>query len=204
MYALNLIDTPGHVDFSYEVSRSLAASEGALLVVDATQGIEAQTLANAYLAIESGLEIIPVVNKIDLPAADPALVADQIVGVIGGTRDEVLRVSAKSGEGVGELLEAVVTRLPAPTGDTAEPLRALVFDSHYDIYRGVVCHVRVVDGAMAKGDQIRFMVTDEPATADEIGTLIRPTVPGDGSAPARSGISSPGSRRSTSSASGTP
>ena len=204
VYALNLIDTPGHVDFSYEVSRSLAAAEGALLVVDATQGIEAQTLANAYLAIESGLEIIPVVNKIDLPAADPALVADQIVGVIGGTRDEVLRVSAKSGEGVGELLEAVVTRLPAPTGDTAGPLRALVFDSHYDIYRGVVCHVRVVDGAMAKGDQIRFMVTDEPATADEIGTLIPTRAPGDGSVPARSGISSQGSRTSTSSASGTP
>jgi GTP-binding protein LepA len=178
LYVLNLIDTPGHVDFSYEVSRSLAAAEGALLVVDATQGIEAQTLANAYLAIESGLEIVPVVNKIDLPAAEPDRVADQIVGVIGGTPDEVLRVSAKSGEGVATLLEAIVGRLPAPTGEVTGPLRALVFDSHYDTYRGVVCHVRVVDGAMTSGDQIEFMATGEPSTADEIGTLSPAPRPG--------------------------
>ena len=178
LYALNLIDTPGHVDFSYEVSRSLAAAEGALLVVDATQGIEAQTLANAYLAIESGLEVVPVVNKIDLPAAEPDRVTDQILGVIGGTADEVLRVSAKSGEGVDTLLEAIVTRLPAPTGELTGPLRALVFDSHYDTYRGVVCHVRVVDGAMTAGDQIEFMATGEPSTADEIGTLTPAPRPG--------------------------
>jgi len=178
IYVLNLIDTPGHVDFSYEVSRSLAAAEGALLVVDATQGIEAQTLANAYLAIESGLEIIPVVNKIDLPAAEPDLVADQIIGVIGGTRADVLRVSAKSGEGVDELLEAIVARLPAPTAVVDGPLRALVFDSYYDIYRGVVCHVRVVDGALVQDDEIRFMVTGEMVTADEIGTLSPAPRPG--------------------------
>ena len=177
-YALNLIDTPGHVDFSYEVSRSLAAAEGALLVVDATQGIEAQTLANAYLAIESGLEIVPVINKIDLPAAEPGRVADQIVGVLGGTVDEVLWVSAKSGEGVDALLEAIVARLPAPTGEVSGPLRALVFDSHYDTYRGVVCHIRVVDGAMTAGDQIEFMATGEPSTADEIGTLTPAPRPG--------------------------
>jgi len=178
IYVLNLIDTPGHVDFSYEVSRSLAAAEGALLVVDATQGIEAQTLANAYLAIESGLEIIPVVNKIDLPAAEPDLVADQIIGVIGGTRADVLRVSAKSGKGVDELLEAIVARLPAPTAVVDGPLRALVFDSYYDIYRGVVCHVRVVDGALVQDDEIRFMVTGEMVTADEIGTLSPAPRPG--------------------------
>jgi GTP-binding protein LepA len=178
VYALNLIDTPGHVDFSYEVSRSLAAAEGALLVVDATQGIEAQTLANAYLAIENGLEVVPVVNKIDLPAAEPDRVADQIVGVIGGTAAEVLRVSAKTGEGVDALLEAIVTKLPAPTGVVAGPLRALVFDSHYDTYRGVVCHVRVVDGAMVAGDQIEFMATGEPSTADDIGTLTPAPRPG--------------------------
>ncbi|CAN5281633.1 MAG: translation elongation factor 4 [Acidimicrobiia bacterium] len=177
-YVLNLIDTPGHVDFSYEVSRSLAAAEGALLVVDATQGIEAQTLANAHLAIESGLEIIPVVNKIDLPAAEPDLVADQIIGVIGGTRADVLRVSAKSGKGVDELLEAIVARLPAPTAVVDGPLRALVFDSYYDIYRGVVCHVRVVDGALVQDDEIRFMVTGEMVTADEIGTLSPAPRPG--------------------------
>jgi GTP-binding protein LepA len=168
-YELNLIDTPGHVDFSYEVSRSLEACEGALLLVDASQGVEAQTLANAYLAIESGLEIIPVVNKIDLPAADPERVAGEIAGILGGSPDEIVAVSAKSGHGVDELLEAIVARLPAPTGDPDAPLRALVFDSYYDTYRGVVSLIRVVDGSISDGDEIRFMATKEDLTADEIG-----------------------------------
>jgi GTP-binding protein LepA len=168
-YILNLIDTPGHVDFSYEVSRSLAACEGALLLVDASQGVEAQTLANAYLAIESGLDIIPVVNKIDLPAADPQGVAAELAGVLGGQPDEVVFVSAKTGQGVDELLEAIVTRLPAPGGESQAPLRALVFDSYYDIYRGVVCFIRVVDGELRSGDGVQFMATGETAGADEIG-----------------------------------
>jgi GTP-binding protein LepA len=174
-YELNIIDTPGHVDFSYEVSRSLEACEGALLLVDASQGVEAQTLANAYLAIESGLEIIPVVNKIDLPAADPDRVASELAGILGGSPDEAIRVSAKSGAGIDELLEAVIERLPAPGGDVSEPLRALVFDSYYDTYRGVVSLVRVVDGVMREGDEIRFMATDENLTADEIGVR-RPSI----------------------------
>jgi GTP-binding protein LepA len=168
-YELNLIDTPGHVDFSYEVSRSLEACEGALLLVDASQGVEAQTLANAYLAIESGLDIIPVVNKIDLPAADPERVAGEISGILGGSPDEIVAVSAKSGKGIDDLLEAIVTRLPAPTGDPDAPLRALVFDSYYDTYRGVVSLIRVVDGSISDGDEIRFMAAKEDLTADEIG-----------------------------------
>jgi GTP-binding protein LepA len=175
VYELNLIDTPGHVDFSYEVSRSLAACEGALLLVDASQGIEAQTLANAYLAVENGLEIIPVINKIDLPAADPDRAAEEIAGVLGGNPDDVIRVSAKSGEGVGELLEAIVRTLPAPKGDPDGELRALVFDSYYDTYRGVVSLIRVVDGEMATGDRIRLMANGEDLTADEIGVR-RPAV----------------------------
>ena len=168
-YQLNLIDTPGHVDFSYEVSRSLEACEGALLVVDASQGVEAQTLANAYLAVEKGLEIIPVVNKIDLPAADPNTVAGELAAVLGGSSDEVLRVSAKTGEGIDELLEAIVDRLPAPEGDPSARLRALVFDSFYDTYRGVVSHIRVVDGAISTRDAIRFVATSLDVTADEVG-----------------------------------
>jgi GTP-binding protein LepA len=168
-YELNLIDTPGHVDFSYEVSRSLAACEGALLLVDASQGIEAQTLANAYMAIESGLEIIPVVNKIDLPAADPDRVAVEVANVIGGSPDEVLRVSAKSGLGIDELLTAIVRRLPAPEGDRDGELRALVFDSYYDTYRGVVSLIRVMDGSIGTGDRIRLVASGQDLTADEIG-----------------------------------
>jgi GTP-binding protein LepA len=168
-YELNLIDTPGHVDFTYEVSRSLEACEGALLLVDASQGVEAQTLANAYLAIEEGLEIIPVVNKIDLPAAEPDRVAEELAGVLGGDPDEVLRVSAKTGEGVAELLEAIVHRLPSAAGDPRAALRALVFDSYYDTYRGVVCYVRIVDGSIHEGDAVRFMITGEQASADEVG-----------------------------------
>ncbi|MCH7844999.1 MAG: elongation factor 4 [Acidobacteria bacterium] len=168
-YQLNLIDTPGHVDFSYEVSRSLEACEGALLVVDASQGVEAQTLANAYLAVDKGLQIIPVVNKIDLPAADPDTAAGELAAVLGGSADEVLRVSAKTGEGIDELLEAIVDRLPAPEGDPGAPLRALVFDSFYDTYRGVVSHIRVVDGAISTRDAIRFVATTLDVTADEVG-----------------------------------
>ncbi len=179
-YELNLIDTPGHVDFSYEVSRSLEACEGALLVVDASQGVEAQTLANAYLAIESGLEIIPVVNKIDLPAAEPDRVAAELAGILGGSPDEAILVSAKSGAGIEDLLEAIIDRLPAPAGHEGDPLRALVFDSYYDTYRGVVSLVRVVDGSMTEGDEIRFMATDQDLTADEIG-IRRPAMERSGS-----------------------
>ena len=179
-YVLNLIDTPGHVDFSYEVSRSLEACEGALLLVDASQGVEAQTLANAYLAIESGLEIIPVVNKIDLPAADPERVARELVGILGGSTDEVIQVSAKTGAGTDDLLEAIVTRLPAPSGDAEAPLRALVFDSYYDTYRGVVCYTRIVDGSVRKGDEIQFMATQQLEAVDEIGVLAPFPTPLDG------------------------
>jgi GTP-binding protein LepA len=158
-YLLNLIDTPGHVDFSYEVSRALQACEGALLVVDAAQGIEAQTLANAYLAIDAGLEIIPVVNKIDLPSADPDKVAQEIEDVIGLDAAEVLPVSAKEGKGIEELLEAIVARMPAPAAEPGAATRALVFDSWFDSYVGVVMLVRVFDGALSKGDQIRLMAS---------------------------------------------
>jgi len=170
-YDLNLIDTPGHVDFSYEVSRSLAACEGALLLVDAAQGVQAQTLANAYLAIDAGLEIIPAINKIDLPAADPDRVAGEITGVLGGDPREIVRLSAKTGVGVVEILEAIVNNVPAPSGRPEAPLRALVFDSYFDAYRGVVCYVRVVDGRLQSGDAIRFMATGEVHDANEIGFL---------------------------------
>ena len=170
-YTLNLIDTPGHVDFSYEVSRSLDACEGALLLVDAAQGVEAQTLANAYLAIENGLDIIPVVNKIDLPSADPARVSAELIGIVGGSEDDVVRVSAKSGMGVEELLEAIVTRLPAPEGSADAPLRAMVFDSFYDTYRGVVCSVRIVDGHIEANQHVLFMATGLLENADELGVL---------------------------------
>jgi GTP-binding protein LepA len=170
-YVLNLIDTPGHVDFSYEVSRSLAACEGALLLADAAQGVQAQTLANSYLAIEAGLEVIPAVNKIDLPAADPDRTATELVGIIGGAPNDVLRLSAKTGEGVDDLLETLVKEVPPPQGDPQAPLRALVFDSYFDAYRGVVCYVRVVDGQLESGDALRFMATNEVHEADEIGFL---------------------------------
>ena len=176
-YVLNLIDTPGHVDFTYEVSRSLAACEGAVLLVDAAQGVEAQTLANAYLAVEGGLEIIPVLNKLDLPAADPDRVAEEIASVLGIDTDSVLRVSAKTGEGVDELLEAIIDRLPPPQGSPDAPLRALVFDSYYDSYRGVVCYVRVSEGTMGTGDHLRFMVSGEDLPADEVGVLTPKAVP---------------------------
>ena len=168
-YRLHLIDTPGHVDFSYEVSRSLAACDGALLLVDAAQGVEAQTVANTYLAVEAGLELIPALNKIDLPGAEPERVAGEIGELIGDEPDEVIRISAKTGEGVTELLEAVVERVDPPQGDTDAPARALIFDSEYDQFRGVVAYVKVVDGRLAKGDAIAAMQAGTEADIDDIG-----------------------------------
>ncbi|MEX2210487.1 MAG: translation elongation factor 4 [Gaiellaceae bacterium] len=170
-YQLNLIDTPGHVDFTYEVSRSLQACEGALLVVDAAQGVEAQTLANAYLALENDLEIVPAVNKIDLPQADPDGVAADVAEVLGDDADRVLRISAKTGEGVPEVLDALIERLPAPAGDPDAPARALIFDSSYDQYRGVVAFVRVVDGALEPGTGLRAMALGTRFDAEEVGFL---------------------------------
>jgi len=177
-YELNLIDTPGHVDFAYEVSRSLAACEGALLVVDAAQGIEAQTLATLYQAVEAGLHIIPVVNKIDLDAAQPDLVADEIVEATGIPKDRVIFASAKLGQGIGDILEAVVREVPPPRGDAEAPLRALIFDSHYDTYRGVIVYVRVVDGEIKPRARVRLINTGVVHEVDEVGTFtpqMRPT-----------------------------
>ncbi len=168
-YELNLIDTPGHVDFTYEVSRSLAACEGALLVVDAAQGIEAQTLANAYLATENELEIVPVVNKIDLPSADADGVALEVADLVGGAADDVLRISAKTGVGVEAVLQAIVDRVPAPSGEPDAPGRALIFDSEYDQYRGVVAFVRVVDGAFAPRERLRAMAQGTTFEVEELG-----------------------------------
>ena len=167
-YQINLIDTPGHVDFSYEVSRSLAACDGAVLLVDAAQGAQAQTLANAYLAIEAGLEIVPVINKIDLPSADPAAASAEIAAILGGDPDDVLAVSAKTGQGISELLDRIIERIPKPSGDLDAPLRALVFDSYFDTYRGVVCSIRVVDGRIRKGEQVLFMATGDKHAANEL------------------------------------
>jgi GTP-binding protein LepA len=168
-YHLHLIDTPGHVDFSYEVSRSLAACEGALLVVDAAQGVEAQTVANAYAAVDAGLELIPVLNKVDLPGADPDEVAAQVADLLGTDPDEALRISAKTGEGVTEVLEAIVARIPAPQGEPEAPPRALIFDSEFDQYRGVVAYVRMVDGRFAKDEPIQAMQAGTVADIDDIG-----------------------------------
>jgi len=170
-YVFNLIDTPGHVDFSYEVSRSIAACEGALLIVDATQGIEAQTISNLYLALEHDLEIIPVLNKMDLDSADPEVVGDQIVDLIGCTLDDIIPASGKSGMGVAEILEAVVKRVPAPKGDPNGPLQAMVFDSVYNPFRGIIAYFRILNGSIKKGDLVRFFATSNEYTADEIGIL---------------------------------
>jgi GTP-binding protein LepA len=168
-YRLHLIDTPGHVDFTYEVSRSLAACDGALLVVDASQGVEAQTVANTYLAVDAGLELIPVMNKVDLPGAEPERVAREIHELLGDDPEEILRISAKTGEGVEDLLEAIVARIPPPEGDADAPPRALIFDSEFDQYRGVIAYVRVVDGELRKKDQILAMQTRTEADIDDIG-----------------------------------
>jgi len=168
-YTFNLIDTPGHVDFSYEVSRSLAACEGAVLVVDATQGVEAQTLANSYLAIENDLAILPVINKVDLPSAEPERVREQIENVIGLDAHDAVLASAKAGIGVEEILEKIITHIPAPQGDAAAPLRALLFDSWYDSYRGVVCFVRMIDGELHRGMKIKFMSTGREYEVAELG-----------------------------------
>src|SRR2546423_3604092 len=168
-HELNLIDTPGHVDFTYEVSRSLQACEGALLVVDTAQGIEAQTLANAYLAIENGLEIVPVANKIDLPAADPDGTAVEVADLLGDDPARVLRISAKTGDGVADVLDAIVERIPPPAGDPSAPPRALVFDSAYDQYRGVVAFVRVVDGVFRAREPLRAMAQGTRFEAEEVG-----------------------------------
>jgi GTP-binding protein LepA len=168
-YQLHLIDTPGHVDFTYEVSRSLAACEGALLVVDASQGVEAQTLANTYLAIEGGLELIPVLNKIDLPGAEPERVAEEVAELLGEPTDDILRISGKTGAGVVDVLEQLVAMVPPPSGDPDAPPRALIFDSEYDQFRGVIAYVRVVDGTFRKGEAIRSMVGSTEADIDDIG-----------------------------------
>lgn len=168
---LNLIDTPGHVDFSYEVSRSLQACEGAILVVDASQGIQAQTLSNVYLAMEQDLTIIPVLNKVDLPAADIPRVSRQVINLLGCDEREIIHISAKTGQNVDKVLDAVVDKIPAPTGEVDGPTRALIFDSYYDDYRGVILYVRVVDGRIKKGESIRMMATGANGLALEVGHL---------------------------------
>ena len=168
---LNLIDTPGHVDFSYEVSRSLQACEGAVLVVDASQGIQAQTLANVYLAIEAGLEIIPVLNKVDLPAADVPRVSKEVINLLGCDESAIIKISAKTGENVDQVLDAIVAQVPSPKGQAGDPTRALIFDSYYDDYRGVILYTRLVDGAIKKGDTIEMLATGAHGLALEVGHL---------------------------------
>ncbi|MDR3272850.1 MAG: translation elongation factor 4 [Flavobacteriaceae bacterium] len=170
-YILNLIDTPGHVDFSYEVSRSIAACEGALLIVDAAQSIQAQTISNLYLAVEHDLEIIPVLNKIDLPSANPEEVTDEIVNLLGCKPEDVLRASGKTGEGVPELLEQIIERIPPPKGNPDAPLQALIFDSVFNPFRGIEAYFKVVNGKISKGQKVKFMATDKSYEADEVGTL---------------------------------
>jgi GTP-binding protein LepA len=175
-YVLNLIDTPGHVDFSYEVSRSIAACEGALLIVDAAQGIQAQTISNLYLALENDLEIIPILNKMDLPGAMPEEVKDQIVDLIGCKREEILAASGKTGMGVHDILRAIVERVPAPVGDPKAPLQALIFDSVFNSFRGIIAYFKVVNGEIRKGEKVKFVATEKQYLADEVGTLkLRPT-----------------------------
>lgn len=170
-FVLNLIDTPGHVDFSYEVSRSIASCEGAILIVDASQGIQAQTISNLYLALENDLTIIPILNKIDLPNADPELVKDQIVDLIGCERDEILAASGKTGEGVPAILDAICARIPAPVGDIDAPLQAMVFDSVFNSFRGIIAYFRIKNGVLRKGDKVKFMSTGKEYFADEVGVL---------------------------------
>ncbi|MDC3050411.1 translation elongation factor 4 [Flavobacteriales bacterium] len=170
-YILNLIDTPGHVDFSYEVSRSIAACEGALLIVDAAQGIQAQTISNLYLALENDLEIIPVLNKIDLPSADPEVVKDQIIDLIGCKHEEIISASAKTGVGIEAILEAIIERIPPPEGNSDLPLQAMIFDSVYNSFRGIEAYFKIINGTLKKGDEVQFMATGKTYYADEIGAL---------------------------------
>lgn len=170
-YILNLIDTPGHVDFSYEVSRSIAACEGALLVVDATQGVQAQTISNLYMAIDHNLEIIPVINKCDMANAMPEEVEDEIVDLIGCKREDIIRASGRTGIGVDEILKAVVERIPHPVGDENAPLQALIFDSVFNSYRGIIAYFKIVNGCMRPGEKVRFISTGKEYQAEEIGVL---------------------------------
>ncbi len=176
-YVLNLIDTPGHVDFSYEVSRSIAACEGALLVVDATQGVQAQTISNLYMAIDNNLEIIPVINKIDMPSAMPDEVEDEIIDLIGCDREDIIRASGKTGEGVKEILDAVVDRIPHPEGDEQAPLQALIFDSVFNSFRGIIAYFKVLNGVIRKGDKVKFFNTGMEYDADEVGVLKMDMIP---------------------------
>ena len=176
-YMLNLIDTPGHVDFSYEVSRSIAACEGAILVVDATQGVQAQTISNLYMAIEHDLEIIPVINKIDMPAAMPDEVEDEIIELLGCKREEIIRASGRTGEGVEDILKAVVERIPAPHGDSKQPLQALIFDSVFNSFRGIIAYFKIQNGSIRKGDKVKFFSTGMEYVADEVGVLKMDMVP---------------------------
>lgn len=178
-YILNLIDTPGHVDFSYEVSRSIAACEGALLVVDATQGVQAQTISNLYMAIDHDLEIIPVINKVDMPSAMPDEVEDEIIDLIGCDRTDIIRASGKTGEGVDDILKAVVTRVPHPTGDPDAPLQALIFDSVFNSFRGIIAYFKIENGSIRKGDKVKFFNTGMEYDADEVGVLKMDMVPRD-------------------------
>ena len=176
-YILNLIDTPGHVDFSYEVSRSIAACEGALLVVDATQGVQAQTISNLYMAIDHDLEIIPVINKIDMPSAMPDEVEDEIVELIGCKHEDILRASGKTGEGVEDILQAVVTRIPHPIGDPKAPLQALIFDSVFNSFRGIIAYFKIENGTISKSDKVKFFDTGMEYDADEVGVLKMDMIP---------------------------
>lgn len=178
-YILNLIDTPGHVDFSYEVSRSIAACEGALLIVDATQGVQAQTISNLYMAIDHNLEIIPVINKIDMPSAMPDEVEDEIIDLIGCDRTDIIRASGKTGEGVDDILKAVVTRIPHPTGDKEKPLQALIFDSVFNSFRGIIAYFKIENGIIKKGDKVKFFNTGMEYVADEVGVLKMDMIPRD-------------------------
>ena len=176
-YVLNLIDTPGHVDFSYEVSRSIAACEGALLVVDATQGVQAQTISNLYMAIDHNLEIIPVINKIDMPSAMPEEVEDEIVELLGCDHEDIIRASGKTGEGVEDILKAVVERIPHPKGDPKAPLQALIFDSVFNSFRGIIAYFKIVNGSIKKGDKVKFFNTGMEYDADEVGVLKMDMIP---------------------------
>ncbi|HPB03528.1 MAG TPA: GTP-binding protein, partial [Bacteroidaceae bacterium] len=178
-YIFNLIDTPGHVDFSYEVSRSIAACEGALLVVDATQGVQAQTISNLYMAIEHDLEIIPIINKCDMQSAMPDEVEDEIIELLGCKRNEIIRASARTGMGIEEILSAIVERIPHPVGDPQAPLQALIFDSVFNSFRGIIAYFKIVNGTIRKGDKVKFINTGKEYDADEVGVLRMGMMPRD-------------------------